>query len=228
MVIKIAVNDESEIKKERKREIQRRYYERNKEKVKESQKRYYERNKEKMKEYHKQYSERNKEKIKERQRQYMREHKAQQRDSNHRYYVKHSEERKEYTKKYYDENKADINRYRRGERPAKRPNSLRRPIGSERVDKHGCIIVKIGEDNKWRLKHHIVYEDYYGDKVEKLDRIIFLDGNKRNFDPKNLAKVSPEEQMFLMGSKMLCNDTEINKTSVNLSKLIFTTRKLEK
>lgn len=227
-MIKIVVNDEAEIKKERKREIQRRYYERNKEKVKENQKRYYERNKEKVKEWHKQYRERNKEKLREQRKQYMREHKDQQKNISHRYYVKHSEERKEYSKRYYDENRDEINRYRRGERPAKNPNSLRRPIGSEKVDKHGCIIVKIGEDNKWRLKHHLIYEDYYGEKVRELDKVVFLDGNKRNFNPENLVKVSPEEHMCLLGSKILCNDAKLNKVAINTAKLIMAVNKKRK
>lgn len=100
-----------------------------------------------------------------------------------------------------------------------------RPKGSERINKDGFTEIKIDYRNKWRLKHHLVYEDYYGEKLIKGDKVIFLDGNKQNFNPKNLAKVSNSEQVCLARSKLLCDDMELNKAAINLAKLVVSTKK---
>lgn len=100
-----------------------------------------------------------------------------------------------------------------------------RPEGNERLNKDGFTEVKIDYRNKWRLKHHLIYEDYYGEKLIKGDKVIFLDGNKQNFNPKNLARVSTSEQVCLARSKLLCDDMELNKAAINLAKLVVSTKK---
>ena len=77
-----------------------------------------------------------------------------------------------------------------------------RELGSETEDKCGYIRVKISNHPKshtrWRLKHHIIYEKYHPNiKIGKTDRVIFLDGNKRNFDIHNLKLVSLSEQVYI-------------------------------
>lgn len=74
-------------------------------------------------------------------------------------------------------------------------------IGSE-IEERGYIRVKISNHPKtrtrWRLKHHIIYEKYHPNiKIGKTDRVIFLDGNKRNFDINNLKLVSISEQAYI-------------------------------
>lgn len=182
-----------EAKKERKKEYNRRYREENKEKIKELKKRYYEENSEKCKEYTK------------------------------RYYKSHKEERKEYKRRYRQEHRDEINKRRRGEAPVKAVNSLIKPVGSERLNERGYTIVKVNENNKWRLKHHLIYEDYYGEKVGRWDKVIFLDGNRQNFNPKNLVKLSTGEQFCLAKEKMLSDDVELNKAAINIAKLIVAT-----
>ncbi len=98
-----------------------------------------------------------------------------------------------------------------------------RPEGSERINQYGYIEVKIDYRNKWRLKHHLVYEDYYGEKVGRWDKVIFLDGNRQNFNPKNLVKLSTSEQVCLAKEKMLSDDVELNKAAVSFAKLIVAT-----
>lgn len=95
-----------------------------------------------------------------------------------------------------------------------------RPEGSERINKDGFTEVKIDYRNKWRLKHHLVYEDYYGEKVGRWDKVIFLDGNRQNFNPKNLVKLSTGEQVCLAKGKMLSDDVELNKAAVNFARLV--------
>lgn len=98
-----------------------------------------------------------------------------------------------------------------------------RPKGSERINKDGFTEIKTEPVKKWRLKHHVVYEEYYGEKVVNGDKVLFLDGNRQNFNPKNLSKVSNSEQVCLARSKLLGDDVESNKAAINIAKLIVAT-----
>ena len=75
----------------------------------------------------------------------------------------------------------------------------RREIGSERVTKDGFIEVKIqdGHLNKnWILKHRYIYEKYYG-SIPKGYKVIFLDGNRKNFEIDNLKAISSHEELIM-------------------------------
>lgn len=211
-MIKIAVSDEEKNKKDRINEYQRQYYQKNKEKINE-----------KRKEYQRQYRKEHKEKFKEYKRQYYEKHGEKEREYAKRYYENHKEERKEYKKRYIQEHRSEINKRRRGETPPKVFNSLIKPIGSEKLNSRGEVLVKVNENNKWKLKHHIAYESYYGVKVGRWDKVIFLDGNRQNFNPKNLVKLSTGEQFCLAKEKMLSDDVELNKAAINIAKLIVAT-----
>lgn len=93
-----------------------------------------------------------------------------------------------------------------------------RPVGSERIDKDGYIVLKVGYPNKWRLKHLAIWESYNG-PVPKNHVVIFLDGNIRNFDINNLALLSRSENLFLNKNNLRINDKELTKTAVNIAKL---------
>ena len=103
-----------------------------------------------------------------------------------------------------------------------------RPIGDERVTTGGFVEVKIGMPNMWKLKHHVIYEKYHNEKIGRWDKVIFLDGNKRNFDISNLKKISNSEQSFLANAKLLGNNPENNKTALLLAKLTSTVKRIEK
>lgn len=64
-------------------------------------------------------------------------------------------------------------------------------VGIEREDKDGYLMVKIAEPNVWRYKHHIAF----GEEVPKGFNVIFIDGNKRNFERSNLALLSDADLM---------------------------------
>jgi len=64
-----------------------------------------------------------------------------------------------------------------------------REIGSERLDTDGYTSVKVGHPKKWRHKHHLLWEQHNGE-IEVGKRVIFIDGNRQNFDIDNLACVS--------------------------------------
>ena len=64
-----------------------------------------------------------------------------------------------------------------------------REVGSERVNIYGYIEVKVAEPNKWRAKHHLVWEEHNG-PIPKGYIIYFRDGNPQNLDIENLRLVS--------------------------------------
>lgn len=76
--------------------------------------------------------------------------------------------------------------FKRGNRPH---NTLN--VGDEREDKDGYVWVKIAEPKEWRQKHHIVF----GEEVPAGFKVIFIDGNKRNFERSNLALISDADLM---------------------------------
>lgn len=92
-----------------------------------------------------------------------------------------------------------------------------RPVGSERISKDGYIEVKVAEPNKWRLKQRVVYEEAKG-KIPEGCPIIFLDGNKRNFDIDNLRCVTRSELLYL-NCNGLNNSNEITETGILMARL---------
>lgn len=77
--------------------------------------------------------------------------------------------------------------YRRGE-----THHRHKPIGSLQVKK-GYVQVKVAEPNKWMQYQRYVWEQNHpGESAEGMV-VIFMDGNSRNFDPSNLARVSRGE-----------------------------------
>jgi len=62
--------------------------------------------------------------------------------------------------------------FKRGNRPHNA-----QPVGTETKDKDGYVWVKIAEPSEWKLKHHVAY----GEPVPTGHKVIFIDGNKRNF-----------------------------------------------
>lgn len=92
-----------------------------------------------------------------------------------------------------------------------------RPVGSERISKDGYIEVKVAEPNKWRLKQRVVYEEAKG-KISEGCPIIFLDGNKRNFDIDNLRCITWSELLYL-NCNGLNNSNEITETGILMARL---------
>ncbi len=92
-----------------------------------------------------------------------------------------------------------------------------RPVGSERISKDGYIEVKVAEPNKWRLKQRVVYEEAKG-KIPEGCPIIFLDGNKRNFDIDNLRCITRSELLYL-NCNGLNNSNEITGTGILMARL---------
>ena len=63
-------------------------------------------------------------------------------------------------------------------------------VGSERLNVDGYIEIKVAEPKKWMLKQRHVYEKHYGVKLSSNEVIVFLDGDRQNFDINNLYKLT--------------------------------------
>jgi len=115
-------------------------------------------------------------------------------------------------KKLSDATKAKLAKtmFKRGNKPHNT-----QPVGTEKKDKDGYVFVKIAEPSEWRLKHHIVY----GEPVPTGHKVIFLDGNKYNFERGNLQLVSNAELM---------NRNTMHRYPPELVRLLKTLNKLKK
>lgn len=69
-----------------------------------------------------------------------------------------------------------------------------RPVGSERFDRDGYIMVKVADPSKWKLKHRYIWEKANG-KIPKGCNIQFKDGNRRNVSLENLYMINRKDQM---------------------------------
>lgn len=104
-------------------------------------------------------------------------------------------------------------------------------VGTEVEDIYGVIQVKVSDkgnrSRKWRVKHHLIYEKHHNIKLEIGQKIIFLDGNKRNFDIDNLQLLSNSEMLILNKNNLMYEDAELTRTGVNIAKVISKVSKLK-
>ena len=100
-------------------------------------------------------------------------------------------------------------------------------IGSEYTSKKGFVMVKVAQPNRWVAKHRYTYEQHYG-KIKGSDVVIFLDGNKKNFDIDNLRCVTRQQAKYLNVRGLVYNDAELTKTGIEVANLIIKTNELKK
>ena len=119
---------------------------------------------------------------------------------------------KKMPKEVYEKSKATM--FKKGITP---PNH--REVGSERINVDGYTEVKVAEPNKWKLKQRFIYEEATGEKLSKNDVIIFLDGDRQNFDISNLVKMTRVELARYNQDHLYGEEVEINETAVLVAKL---------
>lgn len=96
-------------------------------------------------------------------------------------------------------------------------------IGDE-TKRKGFWWVKVSDEKgvefpkNYELKHKIVYEKEYG-KIPDGSRIIFLDGNRENFEISNLCLLSRSEFSVIVGNGWINKNEEISLAKVNYAKL---------
>ena len=103
----------------------------------------------------------------------------------------------------------------------------RKEVGHERVNRDGYWEIKTGNPSVWKLKHRVIYEEHYGE-IPYRYAIIFLDGNKKNLNPENLAAVSQAELLKMNYFKLFSEDPEITKTGIMVARLMLETSKKER
>lgn len=101
------------------------------------------------------------------------------------------------------------------------------PVGSETVKGDGFIYVKIGTPRRWKQKHILIWEAANGPKP-KGHKIIFADGNKRNFNLDNLILVSDAELLCLNRKKLIFNNPEATKAGVLVARLLTKAGKIKR
>lgn len=99
------------------------------------------------------------------------------------------------------------------------------PVGSEWINDKGYTYVKISEPNNWQLKHRYIYEQHHG-KIPKGYSIIFLDGNKNNYDLDNLQLVKIREKLIMKNLHFFSTNKELTRTGLITTKLIIKTKEL--
>ena len=100
-------------------------------------------------------------------------------------------------------------------------------IGAEKIryskdDDIGYICVKVCNGNKnknWIPKHWLVYEKEYG-PIPKGHKVIFLDGNRRNFEPSNLKAISYAEELIMNKNNLRYEEKELTETGHLIAQII--------
>lgn len=113
--------------------------------------------------------------------------------------------------------KAKTTWYKKGNIPANH-----REIGEERITIDGYTEIKIQDgclNNNWQLKHRYIYEKYYG-KIPEGYNIIFLDGNKKNFEIKNLKAIKKSHDLIMNNKKLFTKDKELTFTGTIIAEVI--------
>lgn len=102
--------------------------------------------------------------------------------------------------------------YRNGHRAVNRCK-----VGRERVVRGGFVMVRT--DTGDRMKHHLKWEQYHKRPVPEDHTVIFLDGDKRNFDPENLELLSRRELLMANMLHYSHVDEELKSPVLTLAKL---------
>lgn len=105
------------------------------------------------------------------------------------------------------------------------------PIGSEYTKPDGMVMVKTAK-NKYEYKQRLIYEQYHGVKLKPNEYVIFLDGNRNNFNIDNLEKVTNKESAYIGAFKVNNNlkiyDKETMKTLLLMAKLTYKIQEIKR
>lgn len=119
--------------------------------------------------------------------------------------------------------KANVTSFKKGQK-----SHNYKPLGSERITKDGYCEIKVSDTGRrWRPKHVLIYEKHHG-KVPKGSAVIFLDGDKRNFDIDNLYLVTRSQLAMLNKNSLIQKDADLTKTAINVVDLMKKISAMEK
>ena len=122
-----------------------------------------------------------------------------------------------------------LTRFKDGQRPQ---NTV--PIGTVKELKDGYLWFKIDDKLKpkrkkdnWKPLHHFMYQFYHGPIPDGYD-VMFLDGNKRNFDKDNLEIVTKAERLYLNRHGFISSNPAITRSGLTLSRMMTKAYKRKK
>lgn len=102
-----------------------------------------------------------------------------------------------------------------------------KPVGTLLVNTDGYKVIKIGEPNKWKLYHRMVWEEAHGD-VPVGCVIVFLDGNKLNCELSNLRLVTKTQLLLMNRRKLFSPIPECTETGILIAKVLETAYDVKK
>ena len=100
------------------------------------------------------------------------------------------------------------------------------PIGTEYVRPDGMVLVKV-TPNKWKYKQRYIYEQYHKVELPKEIMVIFLDGDRTNFDINNLMAVSTPEYNCIKNKDLLSKNGMVTKTAILSARLHYKIKEKE-
>lgn len=100
------------------------------------------------------------------------------------------------------------------------------PIGTEYTKPDGMVLVKV-KPNKWKYKQRYLYEQYHKVELPKDIMVIFLDGDRTNFDINNLMAVSTPEYNCIRNKDLLSNNGMATKTAILGARLYYKIKEKE-
>ena len=104
-----------------------------------------------------------------------------------------------------------------------RKERIAKPIGYEFYSRYyDCMVVKVSMERQgWKLKQNLVWGQMNGKPLPKNNVVVFLDGNRKNYDPSNLFAVP----LYVVGNvekwNMHSESPEIYKTALRYGELYF-------
>jgi hypothetical protein len=97
-----------------------------------------------------------------------------------------------------------------------------KPVGTERIDRDGYILVKVSDDGpwhkRWRHKHKVVWEDVHG-PIPKGHCLIFLDRDKLNLSLENLQLITQKQLVRMNQNHLISENPEITKTGIIIANI---------
>lgn len=105
-------------------------------------------------------------------------------------------------------------RFKKGLKPPKYQE-----IGSIVKHKDGYTYIKLAE-HRWQLYQRYIWEKSRHEKLERNQTVIFLDGDRSNFVPTNLAAISRKELAIINHESLMTQgNADLSKTGILIAKL---------
>lgn len=122
------------------------------------------------------------------------------------------------------------------ENPRKENKML--PLGTERYSEYyQCMMIKtslfsakgikpsikreIARNNQWQLKQNYVWEQTHGKKLPKGMVVVFLDGDRMNYDPSNLVAAPLQNVGFVYRTGVASEFAPVMRSALKYAELYF-------